>query len=104
MSCVQGPGRGFGGQGHPPTPPSSGMSKDQRRNAKAMAKLDKQVEAEKPRVYKPLSEEERLEAARWATISSLARFALNASCLNLCDLSLLSVRAACGCRGSHYDA
>ena len=40
------------------------MSKDERRNAKAMAKLDKQVEAEKPRVYKPLGEEERQEAAR----------------------------------------
>ena len=71
MCCVQGQGRGFGGQGHPPTPAPPGMTKDQRRNAKAMAKLDKQVEAEKPRVYKPLSEEERLEAARWATISSL---------------------------------
>jgi len=29
-----------------------------------MAKLDMQVQAEKPRVYKPLGEEERLEAAR----------------------------------------
>ncbi|DBB02481.1 TPA: hypothetical protein ACH3X3_011475 [Trebouxia sp. C0006] len=60
-----GHGRGFGLQGPPPNPPSSGMSKDQRRNAKAMAKLDKQVEAEKPRVYRPLGEEDRLEAARW---------------------------------------
>lgn len=60
-----GQGRGFGVQGPPPTPPSSGMSKDQRRNAKAMAKLDKQVEAEKPRVYRPLGEEDCLEAARW---------------------------------------
>ncbi|KAL0037580.1 hypothetical protein WJX77_003637 [Trebouxia sp. C0004] len=60
-----GQGRGLGMQGPPPTPPSTGMSKDQRRNAKAMAKLDKQVEAEKPRVYRPLGEEDRLEAARW---------------------------------------
>ena len=68
----QGQGRGFGLQGPPPTPPSSGMSKDQRRNAKAMAKLDKQVEAEKPRVYRPLGEEDRLEAARsanWPTVT-----------------------------------
>ena len=42
------------------------MSKDQRRNAKAMAKLDKQVEAEKPRVYRALGEEDHLEAARSA--------------------------------------
>ena len=48
------------------TPPSSGMTKDQKKNAKAMAKLDKVVQAEGPRVYKALSEEERLEAARSA--------------------------------------
>ncbi|KAA6420678.1 MAG: hypothetical protein FRX49_09470 [Trebouxia sp. A1-2] len=65
----RGPSPGRAGRATPPgpspTPPSSGMSKDQRRNAKAMAKLDKQVEAEKPRVYRPLGEEDRLEAARW---------------------------------------
>ena len=69
----QGQGRGFGVQGPPPTPPSSGMSKDQRRNAKAMAKLDKQVEAEKPRVYRPLGEEDRLEAARSAKWPAMTR-------------------------------
>ena len=66
----QGPGRGAGvqGRGQAPMPAPSGMSKDQKRNAKAMAKLDKQVQAEKPRVYKPLGEEERLEAARCARL------------------------------------
>lgn len=49
------------------------MSKDQRRNAKAMAKLDKQVEAEKPRVYRPLGEEDRLEAARSANWPNVTR-------------------------------
>ena len=48
------------------TPPSPGMTKDQKKNAKAMAKLDKVVQAEGPRVYKALSEEEHLEAARSA--------------------------------------
>lgn len=56
---------GFGGQ-PPLTPPPSGLTKDQRKNAKAMAKLDKVVQAEGPRVYKALSEAERLEAARFA--------------------------------------
>ncbi|KAL3139054.1 hypothetical protein ABBQ32_005852 [Trebouxia sp. C0010 RCD-2024] len=58
------PAMGF--RGPPPmSPPPSGMTKDQRKNAKAMAKLDKVVQAEGPRVYKALSEAERLEAARW---------------------------------------
>ena len=61
---VQGRGRAFAGPGAGPAQPSFGMTKDQRRNAKALAKLDKQVQQEKPRVYKPLGEEERLEAAR----------------------------------------
>lgn len=56
---------GFGGP-TPLSPPPSGMTKDQRKNAKAMAKLDKVVQAEGPRVYKALSEAERLEAARFA--------------------------------------
>lgn len=72
MCFIQAGGRGAPsparGLGLPPpmTPPSSGMTKDQKKNAKAMAKLDKVVQAEGPRVYKALSEEERLEAARSA--------------------------------------
>ena len=54
-------------QGLAPTP-ASGISKDQRRNAKAMAKINKQVEAKKPRVHNALGEEERLKAARLATL------------------------------------
>ena len=63
---AQGGGRAVGVPGPGPMPPPIGMSKDQRRNAKAMAKLDKQVQAEQPRVYKALEEEERQEAARHA--------------------------------------
>lgn len=43
------------------------MTKEQKKNAKAMAKLDKVVQAEGPRVYKALTEEERLDAARCAS-------------------------------------
>ena len=68
---VQGRGRGGPGRGTPQHQggrgggtPLSGGSKEDRRNAKAMAKLDKQVQAEKPRVYKALGAEDSQEAAR----------------------------------------
>lgn len=74
---MQGRGRGTPGRGTPQHPggqggtPQSSASKEERRNAKAMAKLDKQVQAEKPRVYKALNAEESQEAARYHSSLSL---------------------------------
>lgn len=68
---MQGRGRGPPGRGTPQHQggrgggtPLSAASKEERRNAKAMAKLDKQVQAEKPRVYKALNAKDSQEAAR----------------------------------------
>jgi len=82
----------------PPTPPSSGMSKDQRRNAKAMAKLDKQVEAEKPRVYRPLGEEDRLEAARSANWPAMTRICCSSLCGTFWSAQFVSAcKLVCTC-------
>lgn len=72
---VQGRGRGPPGRGAPAQRGgrmgASPAGKEDRRNAKAMAKLDKQVQAEKPRVYKSLGAEDSQEAARSAALCCL---------------------------------